>query len=874
VRKLLRRLAYWWRRRRNDRELELELEVHRLLHREADHASRRALGNVLLAREESREAWLGRRLDEISQDLRYGLRFFLRNPGFSLVGVLILAIGIGANAGVFAVMDALLIKRLPVERPAELFFLRQRTSNNSDDAFSYQAFGDFRSAARGHAEIFASARTEAVPIFVDGGPETVHRKWVSGNYFSALGAHAALGRLFAAEAERPAPGEPVAVLSEAYWQRRFGGDASVVGGSLVYMNRPYTIVGVAARGFFGETLGEAPELWLPLTARTDAPSYVWSGHSNTWLRVLGRARDAERARAERVLEAAFERLREQRLGQASLTERQALRESRLVIQGASGGISPLRDNLGAPVVVAMGIVACVLLIACANIATLLLERGRARERELALRIGIGASRARLVRQLLTEALILALVAGTVGLLLAQLFGSRLLAAALSGLPNTVRLSPSLGVRAVVFTASVSVLASVLCGLLPAFRATRAGLAPTLKTSAGLTRGASWLGPGLVAAQLAVSLTLLTAAGLFVRTLQTLAAAPLGFDPDGVLLFQVTTTNVPGREVSYRQLLEAAERLPGVRAASLSAFGSFGGGSWGNRITVEGYTPAPEELPRTYANAVSPRFFEVMGLPVAAGRSFTASDDKGAPGVAMVNQTFAARFFGGENPVGRHVGLGRTAERMLEIVGLVKDAKYEDVREEQRPMLYVPALQYGGAQRELQLSVTPDVPVSPTGLLKNLAQAEPSLAVVDVMSLRARVDRSLLPERMVARVAGVFSLIALTLACVGLYGVVSYAVSLRTTEIGVRIAIGATAGQVIWLVLRKGALVVGAGLLAGLAASWLVAKAIAGLLHGVPPTDPGAFAAAVVLLVGVAAAAAYVPARRAARVDPIAALRSE
>jgi predicted permease len=891
MRRLLRRVRYLITARRADAELREELESHRAMRqrelersgldaRAAFAASRRALGNELLAREDARAAWIGRRFDELRQDVRYGLRGFARNPGLSAVTGAILALGIGANAGVFAVVDALLVRRLPVPQPEQLFTVKVVNAKSTDDAFSYQAFVDFRAAASSSAQIFAASSAERIPIFIEGQAETVQRTLVSGNYFSALRVTSALGRTFSAEDDRLPPSGFVAVLSDAYWRRRFARDPSVVGRSFTHKDQVFTVIGVARPGFDGQSVGEATDVWLPLTAQPGAPAHAWIGHSWTWLRVLGRWTAAgSHARAAHSLEPVFERIRADAVAQAKgASDREGWLASRLLVEDASRGLSRLRPRFATPLRVAAAIVACVLLIACANVATLMLERGRARRREVALRLGIGASRARLIRQLLTEALVLSALAAAAGLLLSQAV-SRALVALLTGGRDVGPLHTPIDVRLLAFTAAVSLLATALFGLLPALRSTRAELAPALKASPASAAAPrrSRLGAGLVAAQLAISLVLLTAAGLFVRTLTSLARIELGFEPDSVLVFRLEWTGPPAedaRRQAYGRLLERTHGLPGVQAASLCAFPLFAGGLWGNRVTVEGYTPAPDEAPRTFANAVSPRYFEVLGMPLLRGRGFSERDGASAPRVAMVNEAFAARYFGRTDVLGLRVGLGAPAPHMMEIVGVVRDAKYLDVREQSRSMLYVPYTQHAGGLRILEIKRAAGAPQSAAELLRALASAEPGLGVVEVMALRSLVERSTAAERMTARVASVFGVFALALAAAGLYGVVAYAVRLRTSEIGIRMALGATAGQVVRLVLRQSVLLIASGLAMGVPAALLMARAVAAQLYGLQPTDPAAFGTAAGVLVSAAALAAYLPARRAARLHPALTLRHE
>ena len=812
-----------------------------------------------------------RMVEEFSQDLRYALRILRRTPGVTAAVIVSLALGIGANTAVFSVIDALLIRTLPVERPQELFTLKfiLPRARGSSDQYSYQAFTDFREATHGAARMLAASWLEKAQIILDGQPVMVYQKAVSGSYFSVLGVGASLGRVFTSDEDRLPPPQPVAVISYGFWQRRFGRDPAVLGRTFRYKGDLFTIVGVAPPEFFGETVGEKPDVWTPITAAPRAPAYLWKGDSVTWLQIIGRPEPGvTRSEIRARLEPVFQHM-----------QRQGWLGRPLDMEVASRGLSELRERFSEPLWIIMMVVGLVLAITCANVANLLLERGATRRREIALRVAIGASRIRLVRQLLTESLLLALLGGGLGFLIAQ-WGAGLLVALASRSEVPIPLEVGANPKILFFTAIVSILTGLLFGLGPALRSTRLDLAPSLKETVGSTGGGarSRLGKTLVVAQLAISLVLIVAASLLLATLVKLRSIETGFNPEQVLVFQIDSgaTGYKRPEIVpvYRRLLERAESVAGVRAASLSFLGLFTGELWGNKITVEGYAPRPDETVMTFANAVSARYFEVMGIPLIRGRSFRDGDDKGAAPVAIVNQSFARQFLGNIEPIGRRVGLGTAPKEMMEIVGVVRDAKYRDLKEENRPILYVPYLQHSHQLNEIEVRTSAGTSAVAATLRRELTSVDPNLPILEVTTLRAQVDASIAGERLVTKVSTVFGLLALSLAAVGLYGVLSYSVTRRTHEIGIRMALGASPSEILRLVLSETLVLVTIGIAIGVPAALAGKRLLESQLYGVDPGDPLALAGAALVLLVVALAAAYFPARRASRVDPMVALHYE
>jgi predicted permease len=854
---------------------------------EAARAVRLEMGSIEALKENTRDVGWETRVESLWRDVRYAARTLRASPAFSIVAVLTLALGIGANTAIFSVVNAIMLRPLPVERPEELISLAA-VYPDSVEPFSYAAYRRFAVEGVRVADAIAASSVRRDTITIDGPPERVHHKWVSGNYFATLGVPAAVGRTLLPSDDRLPAGEPVAVLSDAYWTRRLGRDPSVIGRSFRLRTAAVTIVGVAPRGFFGETMGEGVDIWMPLSAQPGAPAWLWSGHSTTWLRILARRQPGiTLAQARAGLEPVYQRIRAEIAGDTDSPDfRKSTLESRLAVSEASGGSSRLRDNLSEPLLILMGIVGLVLVVACANVANLMLARAAARRRETAVWLAIGAGRLRLVRHSLVEALLIAALGGVGGLFLGT-WGISVLVALVSGAsPLSLEVTPDS--RVLAFTMLTSCATALVFGLLPALRAARIDPLPWLKAGGGPGRGATRapLGRTLVVTQIAVSLVLLVAAGLFVRSLLKLKDIDTGFDPDRVLLFEVSppVDEQPLRPEEtrnlYRRLLARAEGVPGVRAASASFTSVFGSGAWRNAISVEGFASRSDVTPRTFANSITPSYFEVLGIAVLRGRRFTHEDHDTARKVAVVNQTFARKFFGDADPIGKRVGLCtsdpcRTSPAgMMEIVGLTEDAKYADLREEKRPMLYVPFTQYEHRLRELQVRTVGDPASAAATLHRVLAGVDRRLGIVGMVQLRDQVDASILAEHLAAGLSATFGLMALGLAAVGLYGLIAYVTTQRTAEIGIRMALGATRRDVLWLVLRDTLSLILVGLLIGLPAAWAGAHLFASQLYQVAPGDPVAVSLGLATLLVAALLAGYLPARRAVRISALGALRCE
>jgi predicted permease len=831
---------------------------------------------------------------DLWQDLRFGARMLLKQPGFTLIAVLTLALGIGANTSIFSLFDTILLRTLPVQRPEQLVILRRVNSSRAgaEERFSYPAYQRFRGPSSFFSGVLASGGIRLSNIFFsEGEAEHAGMALVSGNYFSVLGVSVTLGRALT-DADDVLPGShPVAVISHRYWQRRFGRAPAVLGKTFTLNQTSFTIIGVTPPGFYGESIEGTPDMWIPLAMRTQViPSDPSLDRPTTnWLHVLARLQPGV---AEQQPAALLSALLQQALSEINPSsippeQRHRLLQQRVDLMPGSKGLADVRQQFSLTLSVLMGIVGFVLLMACTNLANLLLAQANRRRKEIAVRLALGAGRWRLIRQLLTESALLAMLGGGLGLCFAYWVGDGV-AALLNWDPAfPMAIKFTLDLRLLIFTGTVSLLSGILFGLAPALRATRLNINSELKGGAlSLGGGAThWnLSRLLVIGQVAVSFLVLIGAGLFVRSLQKLQSMELGFRHENVLLlkYDPATTGYKGAQLAslYQRLLERVEAMPGVRSASVSAETLIAGGVSEQRIYLPGSTPQPTGNLSTYLNLVAPRYFETLGMSLMQGRGFRPQDHENAPDVAIINETLARDFFGQESPLGRYVGMGNGENRRrLEIVGVVRDAKYADLRESPHRMLYRPFTQVSQQSEsicELQVR-TEGAPLSlATALQREIRLVDPrlSVAVLDIRALTTQINDSLVTERLTAKLSSLFGLVALILAALGLFAVLSFSVSQRTSEIGIRMALGARPRDVLKLVIGQGLRLALIGVALGLVAAVALTRIVAGLLYGVSKTDPVTFTVVALLLVSVALLACWLPARRATKVDPMIALRSE
>ena len=826
----------------------------------------------------------------VGQDLRHAVRGLRKSPGFTLVVVATLALGIGANAAIFSLMDQVLFRALPVRDPGALVLLdgpgpfRGRTHNNM--TFSYPMYVDFRDRNEVFAGVLARFQM-SMTVGWRGVAERADGDLVSGNYFEVLGVDPALGRLFTAADDKTPGGHPVAVISYGYWQRRFGGDRAILNQPISVNGHPFTIVGVAGHDFNGMQVGIGSDVMVPLMMK-GLMTPTWNDLDNRqsrWVNVMARLKPGITAdQAEVQLNVVYRQANEQEvLAYASPSEsfRKGFVERHLEVLPGGRGLSDLRQQFSLALIVLMSMVGVVLLIACANIANLLLARATSRQKEFAVRLALGAGRARIVRQQLVESLLLAVTGAILGLGLARWTGM-LLISALPGSGPAQTLSASLDLRVVGFTLTLAVLTAVIFGIVPALQATRPGVTSALKEEAGSVAGGgrqARVRRALVIGQVAMSMLLLAGAGLFARSLHNLRSVDPGFRAESLISFSVDPS-LSGYDQNrsltlYRRLQEELGAVPGVRAVSMSEIGALTGNGWGMSIRVDGYQAKEGENMNPNFDGVGPGYFATMGIPLVRGREFTDRDAKGSPRVAIINETMARYFFGDTDPIGRRFGVGRDSATTIEIVGVVKDVRSLALRETPPRYAYLPYAQDDSLTQLTFYVRAAGAQAHVTDAIRHtVRRLDANLPVFDVKSMDTQVAESLFVERMVAWLSVVFGGLATLLAAIGLYGVMSYAVARRTREIGIRMALGAEPAGVLWLVLKEVAVLSSIGICAGLLTAFFAARRVESQLFGLTPTDPITLGTAVALLLAVALFAGFVPARRATRIDPLLALRTE
>jgi predicted permease len=879
--------------------LEKEIEQNVALGMSAEEArlaAVRSFGGVERVKEESRDTRGIRLVEELWQDLRYGARLLFKEPGFTLIAVLSLALGIGANTAIFSLLDVVLLKSLPVEEPDKLVLfgkgeetgLNTGFPNKSWELFSYPFYQKVQQRDEVFSEVAALLNTPRSPYGVvdingtSGEAEKLNLQLVSGTYFSVLGVNASLGRTFTDADEQTAGGPAVAVISYDWWQRRLGGNPAAVGTTITARQTVYTIIGVAPPEFFGTTVGWAPDLWVPLGLEEQSPSSLWSGthnqeHQSLYLIArLKKGVPAEQASA--AVNLLFKQSLQERAGAQPSPERlQAIQQASIELTPVGRGLSMLRQEFSLSLRILMAVVALVLMIACANVANLLLARAAVRQKEFAVRLAVGAGRTRLIRQLLTESLLLASLGGIAGVLLAW-WGSRLLLLMASARAEALPLDVTPNARILGFTLLASLLSAAIFGTAPALHAARTEANAAFKGGKGARQTTSQrlLGKGLVVAQVALSLVLLVGSGLFVRTLINLQNQPTGFNQENVMLFQLYTFMLGYEDAQYVPLMheieEKVKAVPGVEAASFSTF-VFNQAQWTSRVFTDG-PEQPEGQRSVRQSLVGTDYFTTMGIPLIAGRSFSPHDTATSPKVAVISETMAARFFPNGSPLGKRFGVYGRPRNEIEIVGVVKDAKYGAVAELLRPMAYYPYTQIPQPLENFVVRFSGAPAAIVPQVRQAIKQVNRNLPVDEVVSLSDYIGRTLTQQRLVAQLASFFGLLALLLACVGLYGVLSYAVARRTNEIGIRVALGAQRRHVLWLILREALTLALIGGVIGLAVSLAATQTASTLLFGLKPNDPLTLVMATLLLLSVATLSGYLPARRAAQVDPLVALRNE
>jgi macrolide transport system ATP-binding/permease protein len=909
MRELLRRLHHLLHRSEFERELEDEMRHHMALsaaQRGSAAAANRQFGNMTLLREESRAMWTWTVWEQFLQDLRYGLRTMAANPLFTAIATISLALGIGANTAIFSFMDAILLRTLPVRSPQELVVFHWKAKGNpgvihglngsmfNDKAtgrtspnFPFAAFQTIRANPDMLSTVFAYAGAWRINIVARQHAEVFDGQYVSGGFYTGLGVTPAAGRLIADEDDR-AGAPPVAVLSYAYWQRRFDANPAAVGQSILINNTPFNIIGVSSPEFFGVNPGAQPEVYLPLHAapllsqkpkETEQPDFFDANFY--WVEMMGRLRPGvSRQRAQSALAVRFQQF----AASTATTEKERVEFPALWLEDGAGGLDSLRRQYSKPLFVLMAMVGLILTIACANIASLLLARATARRREIAIRLSIGAGRMRVIRQLLTESVLLSLAGGVLGLFVAM-WGIRSLTWLLANGRERFTLHASLNWQVMLFTLGLAVATGALFGLAPALQSTRLDLTGALKESrASEARGRSQrfgLGHALVAVQIALSLLLVVGAGLFVRTLANLHSVNLGFNEEKVLLFNLDARRAGYKDAAlaqfYGDLLNRFRQIPGVKSAGLSEF-SLVSGYWNSLlIRIPGAPPQAGEPLQTCVTAVDPGFLPTMQIPILLGRGLEERD-LASPRVAVVTEAFVKKFFPNENPVGRRIALGKADNPAdIEIVGVARASLYNSVKEKETPPLaYVPYTQDLESLNRVffELRAVEDPLSLVPAVRKIVHEASPNVPVVDVKTQTAQIDQIIGQEKTFAQLCSGFAALALVIACVGLYGTMAYTVERRTSEIGIRMALGAMRAQIVWMVLRESLAVAAAGAVVGLGAAWGATRFVESYLFGMKPHDPGVLAGAVLALVVAAVAAGCAPAWRAARIDPLAALRHE
>ena len=832
-------------------------------------------------------------------DVRYAFRGLRRSPLFSTVAILSLALGIGANTAIFTLIDQILLRKLPVSHPEELVMLYQEGANMGSNMggrmHSYPLYQDLQQKAEPLSEVICRRLFDA-SVAIDNQTERVSAEMVSGNYFTMLGVKPAIGRVLnSREDDQIFQGHPVAVISYAYWDSRFARDPNVIGRKIRINDYPFTIVGVSARGFGGLDPAVSPMVRVPVIMRTAImPEWSWlkmDDRRGRWVQVLGRLKPGYTVESARApIQGLFTQIRayEMTLPAAktwSAYSREQFMKGKLIVTKADLGYSPLRNDFSTALVVLMCMVGLVLLIACANVANLLIARAFARQKEIAVRLSLGSSRGRLVRQMLAESLVLSAAGGALGVAVAFLLTRTLLAFIPTG-DNPLLITPRPDARILAFTLVLTFATAIVFGLLPALRASRPDPWTTLKDTMGSIAGAGgslFLRKGLVAVQVALSFLLLFGAGLFVRSLQNLKTTETGVALDNLVAFQVSPAlsgyDNPRGTIFYRNLLDRLRAIPGVTSVGQAAIPILAGDEWDSSMSVEGHTAKDGEDMQAFMNTLSPGYFATLKIPFLEGRDFRQSDPSPFAGddlqsVAIVNRRFANHFFPNQSAIGKRLGFGGGpgTKLRIEIVGVVENSLYEGPREGVRRQVFVPTV--GNGSSVLYLRTQAAAAATNSQIRSVVRELDSGIPVYGMKTVESQLDETLLTDRLIATLSAGFGMLATLLASIGLYGVMAFVVARRKKELGIRLALGAQPAFVIWMVMREVLLLLVIGLAVGIPAAMALGQYVATQLYGIQPRDPAIAAWTVVLLTVVSALAGLIPAQRASRIDPILALRTE
>ena len=841
-------------------------------------------------------------MNTLFQDIRYGLRMLIKAPGFTAVAVLTLALGIGANTAIFSLINAVLLKSLPVKNPQQLVLFQWdvnkwppmfgQTGWDAKYSFSYPAFQELSAQAGVLSSAFAwvplGFNDENTTVGINGQPTLANGVMVTGEYFSGLGVSPILGRGLTEADENP--GSPrVAVISYAYWTRRFGRDKSIIGRNVTLNGISFTIVGVTPPSFYGVQVGSEPDIWMPFDDKPNMRPWstqpggngtsVYTARNWLCLNVIGRLKNGvSRTQAQSSLDVVFHNF-----VTANWHPDKPDLVPHMFLAPATQGLPQLQEGTAQPLYILMVAVGLVLLIACANVATLLLARATARKKEISVRLAIGASRSRLIRQLLTESVLMSVLGGALGLVFAA-WGTRALVALMSNGSNQLVLDAGADMKVLLFTLVAALLTGILFGLAPAFRITRIELASAMKDNAANisdARDRHSLGKSLIVLQVAVSLVLMIGAGLFVRTLINFQNRNYGFNQQNLLSFALDPTRAGYHDARlvnlYSQLLDRIQSLPGVKSATLMEFAPFMGWSNNNSAAIEGEGNKSISF-SVRSQAIGPDFFGTMGIPIIAGRGINRTDTEASPKVAVIDETFAKGFFHGQYPIGRRFSDDDKFDpkNAFEIIGVAKPAELTDPHSDLKPKAYFAYAQ--GPKYldmmffEVRAQGTPSAVISE--LRDTVHQIDPDLPLMNLATQKEETSQALSQESLFARLTTVFGLLALVLAMIGLYGTMAYSVTRKTHEIGIRMALGADPGNVLAMVIRQGIGLALIGVAIGVAVSLGATRLISSEIYGVKPYDPVTFLAVAAVLVAVAFLACFIPARRAMRVDPMIALRYE